>query len=99
MVPPVLYEDRDTLDDGTRYEMIATRVPESADYPEGVKYRFQYMAEDGRTLIRFDNFPHHPDVGRHHRHTPEGIHDVEYDGLTEHVRRFYDAVDAYQEGD
>lgn len=96
MAPPVLFEDRDAFDDGTRYEMIATRVPRSAEYPEGVKYRFQYMAEDGRTLLRFDNFPHHPDVGRHHCHTPEDVLDVEYAGLAEHVRAFYDAVDAYR---
>ena len=68
MGPPVLYEDSDTLDDGTRYEMIATAVPKTEEYPEGVKYRFQYMDADGRTLLRFDNFPDHPGVGRHHCH-------------------------------
>ncbi|WP_206664965.1 toxin-antitoxin system TumE family protein [Halorubrum salsamenti] len=66
----VIYEDQDTFDDGTRYEMIATAIPKSDDYPEGVKYRFQYMAEDGRTLLRFDNYPNHPGVDRHHYHPP-----------------------------
>jgi len=94
MAPPVLFEDRETLDDGTRYEMIATKVAKSEDYPEGVKYRFQYMDENGRTLLRLDNFPHHPDVDRHHCHDAEGVHDVEYGGLADHVRRFYDAIDA-----
>ena len=32
----VIYEDEDALDDGTRYEMIATAIPTSDDYPEGV---------------------------------------------------------------
>jgi len=71
----VVYKDEDTFDDGTRYEMVATEVPKSDEYPEGVKYRFQYMAEDGRTLLRFDNFPDHPNVGRHHYHTPAGVDD------------------------
>ena len=57
MEATVVYEDRGSFDDGTRYEMIATAVPESDQYPEAVKYRFQYMAEDGRTVLRFDNFP------------------------------------------
>ena len=45
----VIYRDDGTFDDGSRYEMIATGVPKSDEYPDGVKYRFQYMAEDGRT--------------------------------------------------
>jgi len=94
----VVYEDSDTFHDGTRYEMVATAVPESESYPEGVKYRFQYMAEDGRTLLRFDNFPDHPGVDRHHYHTPDGVFDdIEYSGLSDHVQAFYDAVDDYRE--
>lgn len=34
----VVYEDSDTFEDGSRYEMIATAVPETDDYPEGIKY-------------------------------------------------------------
>ncbi|QHS17330.1 toxin-antitoxin system TumE family protein [Halopenitus persicus] len=89
----VIYEDSDTFDDGSRYEMVATDVPESEDYPEGVKYRFQYMTAAGRTVLRFDNFPDHPDVGRHHYHTPDGVFDVEYTGLSDHVRAFHREVD------
>lgn len=93
-----VFEDADTLHDGTRYEMVATRVPESDDYPEGIKYRFQYMTADGDTLLRFDNFPHHPGVGRHHYHDPDGaFDDIEYTGLTDHVRKFYDRIDADDE--
>lgn len=94
MSPSVIYEDSHTFEDGTRYQMIATTVLKSDDYPEGIKYRFQYMAEDGRTLLRWDNFPNHPGVGRHHGHTPDGVYDIEYTGLDDHVRRFYDEVDA-----
>ncbi|WP_132061039.1 toxin-antitoxin system TumE family protein [Halorussus amylolyticus] len=93
----VIYEDSDTFDDGTRYEMIATAIPESDEYPDGVKYRFQYMAENGRTLLRFDNFPDHPDVDRHHYHTPEGVYDdIEYSSLKAHVQAFYEKIDDYR---
>jgi len=91
----VIYEDEETFADGSRYEMIATSVPESDDYPEGVKYRFQYMSEDGRTRLRFDNFPEHPNVDRHHYHTPDGVaDDIEYTGLADHIRRFHAEIDA-----
>lgn len=74
---------------------IATFVPESEQYPEGVEYRFQYMDQDGNTVLRYDNFPGHPDVDRHHYHTPEGaFDDVEYTGLRDHVRAFHADVDA-----
>lgn len=90
----VIYEDSATLDDGSRYEMIATAIPKSDDYPEGVKYRFQYMTGDGRTLLRFDNFPDHSGVGRHHYHTPTGVYDaIDYTSLKDHVQTFYDEMD------
>lgn len=93
-----IYEDEDTYDDGSRYEMIATAIPKSDDYPEGVKYRFQYMAKDGRTLLRFDNFPNHSGVDRHHYHTPDGVVDaIEYTGLKDHVQKFYDEMDDRRE--
>lgn len=95
-----VFEDTGIYDDGTRYQMIATAVPESEDYPEGIKYRFQYMDEDGRTLLRFDNFTHHPGVDRHHYHTPEGdFDDAEYTGLRDHVTAFYEAMDDHRRSD
>jgi hypothetical protein len=37
--------------------MVAWQVPESEDYPEGLKYSFQYMDADGDTILRYDNSP------------------------------------------
>lgn len=88
-----VYEDSDSFADDTRYEMVALSIPTSEDYPEGIKYRFQYMDEDGHTLLRFDNFPDHPGVDRHHYHTPDGVCNIEYTGLTDHVQTFYDEMD------
>lgn len=94
----VIYEDEATFDEGSRYEMIATSVPQSDDYPEGVKYRFQYMAPDGQTRLRFDNFPDHPNVDRHHYHTPDGVYDdIEYTGLKAHVKTFHAKMDDRRE--
>lgn len=55
------------------------------------------MDEDGQTLLRFDNFPNHPGVDRHHYYTPDGVDDdIEYTGLTDHVQAFYDAMDDHR---
>lgn len=95
-----IYEADDEFPDGSRYEMIATAVPVSDDYPEGVKYRFQYMDASDDLLLRYDNFPHHPDVDRHHYHTPDGVFtDVEFDDLESHIEAFETAVDAIRHGD
>ncbi len=96
----VIYEDSNTYEDGSRYEMVVTEVPQSDDYPEGIKYRFQYIAEDGRTLLRFDDFPDHPSVDRHHYHTSDGVYDdIEYTGPKDHIQKFYERMDALRSGD
>jgi len=96
--PTKLVRDEDTFDDGTSYELVANAVPHSSDYPEGLKYRFQYMDADGETLLRFDNFPFHPEVDRHHVHTPNGaVESVEFEGLGAHLERFFEAMADYRE--
>jgi hypothetical protein len=65
------------------YNVVAWSVPESEDYPEGVKYRFHYGTIDGQTILRYDN-----SHGVHERHTPAGVSIVEFGGLREHYRRF-----------
>lgn len=89
---PILREDG-TKDDGSRYEMVAWSVPRSDDYPEGVKYSFQYMDADGDTLVRYDNAPHHRDVAQHHRHTAEGdIEPLEYTTVRDLAEQFLTEV-------
>ena len=67
---------------GNRYaEVKAWAVPSSDRYPEGIKYSFQYGTHEGETIIRYDNFPDHPDASHHHKHTSDGVEDVEFDGL------------------
>ena len=78
---------------GDRYvEVKAWAIPSSDRYPEGIKYSFQYGTQEGETIIRYDNFPDHPDAGHHHRHTSEGVADIGFDGLLTHYQRFKQEV-------
>ena len=93
MPASIILREDNTKPDGSRYEMVAWAVPESDEFPEGLKYSFQYMDAAGETLLRFDNAPYHLDVGRHHRHTPEGeIESLEYTGLPDLIEQFQTEV-------
>lgn len=54
MPATVVYRDEDEKPDGSRYEKVAWQVPASEDFPQGLKYSFQYMGPDGETLLRYD---------------------------------------------
>ena len=87
------YREEGTKPDGSRYEMVAWTVPETEAYPNGIKYSFQYMDADGNTLLRYDNAPYHLDVGRHHRHPPDGEPTpLDYTGLADLVAAFQNEV-------
>lgn len=93
MSAPVLYRGQGYKPDGSRYELLVRRVPVSDDYPEGVRYSFQYMAADGSTLLRYDNYVE-KDAGRHHIHLPDGtIVGTDFEGWRAHLRRFKQQVD------
>lgn len=88
----LVYKADTEFDDGSRYEMRAWRVPESEDYPDGIRYRFQYMTADGTTLLRYDNSHYREGVGMHHRHTSDGVESLEYNGLAALIRQFKQEV-------
>ncbi|WP_336001414.1 toxin-antitoxin system TumE family protein [Halorientalis halophila] len=79
-----------TKDFGDRFaEVRAWRVPESERYPKGIKYSMQYGNAAGETIVRYDNFPDHPDAARHHKHTASGtVEDVEFEGVRDLFARF-----------
>lgn len=72
-----------TQDFGDRYaEVTAWQVPVSDRYPEGIKYSMQYGNAAGETIVRYDNFPDHPEVAHHHKHLADGtVEAVDFDGL------------------
>lgn len=84
----------ETHDFGERYvEVKAWLVPESNRYPEGIKYTMQFGTTDGETIVRYDNFPDHPGVDRHHKHVESGrVKNVEFDGLPDLYRQFKSEV-------
>jgi hypothetical protein len=98
MPATVVYREENEKPDGTRYEMVAWQVPVSEDFPQGLKYSFQYMDADGDTLLRYDNSPYHLDVGRHHRHTPAGdVTKLEFTGLPDLIEDFQHEVNEIYE--
>lgn len=78
-----LLDEEFTYDDGSRVVVVAYRVPESEHHPEGVKYRFQYMDENGTTLLRYDDAH-----DQHDRHRDGDVEAVTFTSLTTHYRRF-----------
>ncbi|MFC6864400.1 DUF6516 family protein [Halomicroarcula sp. GCM10025817] len=56
-------------------------------------YSMQYGNAVGETIIRYDNFPDHPDAAHYHKHRADGaVVDVDFDGLQPLFQRFKSAV-------
>lgn len=89
----LVYSATNEFADGTRYGMLAWDVPKSEEYPDGIKYRFQYMDADGSTLLRYDNSHYREGIGMHHRHAVDSIEGIEFEGLTAHIRRFKEEIE------
>lgn len=92
-----VFRETDTCPNGERYRMKVLQVPQSDDFPLGLKYSFQYMAADGTTLLRFDNYPHHPNVDNHHRHTRESVENIDYTSINDHIDRFREEMDEHHD--
>lgn len=89
--PPNRYE----FDDGSFVEVGVARVPPSEEHPSGVRYRFQYVDQDGIPRLRFDNAH-----GEHERHAgPDAPGtQIEYPGdIRKHLRGFFAEVDRIRE--
>jgi len=98
MPATVVYRKGAQKPDGSRYEMVAWQIPVSEEFPQGLKYSFQYMDADGNTLLRYDNSPYHLDVGRHHRHTSTGdITELPFTGLPDLIETFQNEVNEIHE--
>ncbi len=95
----VLVDTEHTLRDGTRVRLFAV---ESADYPGGVSYRFQYYdPETGDSLLRYDNsqIPSHG-AGYHHRHEwvagEEQVTELAFDDFSSHLADVETEVREYE---
>jgi hypothetical protein len=63
----VLFWDESYLD---MYEVVNTEL----GYPVKVYYAYTYMA-GGKRVFRYDNAPHHPEIGTHPHHKHSGDRD------------------------
>lgn len=82
----------------TYVDVDAYTVPPSDRYPEGVKYSMQYGTTDGTTIVRYDNFPDHPGVTHHHKHTESGdVIDIDFDGFRSLFEQFRQEVQTHGE--
>lgn len=67
-----------------RRKIIQTDDPQ---YPSGYRYALHYGYTDGEgTILRYDN--ENETVGRHERHTTEGVEEIEFPGMIELRDRF-----------
>ncbi|SDL00067.1 toxin-antitoxin system TumE family protein [Natronorubrum texcoconense] len=72
-----------------RRKILSTDDPQ---YPSGYRYALHYGYVDGRgTIIRYDN--ENQTVGRHERHTPDGIEEIEFPGMMALRDRFVEEVE------
>ncbi|GAA0459191.1 DUF6516 family protein [Halococcus dombrowskii] len=63
-------------------------VPESSEYPDGVKYTFHYGTLDDETLLRYDN-----SHGWHERHVGDSVEEIEYPGIAELYEQFVNEIE------
>lgn len=53
----------------------------------------QYGNAAGETIVRYDNFPDHPEAAHHHKHRADGtVEDVDFEGLYALFQRFQSEV-------
>lgn len=73
----VLRDDTEAYDDGAVARIRVLSVPESSQYPDGIKYAFHFgEAGANDPIIRFDN--HH---GPHELHLGPRTFEIEFPGL------------------
>lgn len=61
-------------------------------YPCGYRYSLHYGYVDGRgTILRYDN--ENETIGRHERHTTDGVEEIEFPGMMELRERFLEEVE------
>ena len=92
-----LFEDDDEFPAGDRWEAIVWSVSEGDEFPEGLKYSFQYLGPADEEILRYDNANDAHGVGRHHRHYRGDIEGIDFVDLRSHVKRFLEEVETIDE--
>ena len=72
-------------------------VLERAEFPEGLKYSFQYLGPADEEVLRYDNAHDRRGVSRHHRHHHDEVKGIEFEGLRSHIEKFLEEVETIHE--
>lgn len=68
---------------------------DDSQFPSGYRYAFHYGYTDGRgTILRYDNENETP--GRHERHTPDDVEEIDFPGMMVLRDRFINEIEAQQ---
>lgn len=74
----------------TRVKIYRTDDPK---FPSGWRYALHYGYRDGRgVILRYDN--ENETAGRHERHTPDGVAEIEFPGIIKLRDRFVDEIES-----
>lgn len=86
----VVEDVEDRIEDRVvRRKIIKTDDPQ---YPSGYRYSLHYGYVDGRgTILRYDN--ENRTVGRHERHTSDGVDKIDFPGMLELRDQFLDEIE------
>ena len=72
-----------------RRKIIKTDDPQ---YPSGYRYALHYGYTDGEgTILRYGN--ENETVGRHERHTPDSVTEIEFPGMMELRDQFIETIE------
>ncbi len=88
-----ILEEDDEFPSGDRWRILAWDVPTSEEFPEGLKYSFQYLGPGDEQILRYDNANDAHGVGRHHRHYRGEVKGIEFEGLRPHIEKFLNEVE------
>ena len=80
-----------------RSKSVSVDGPKSDEFPEGLKYSFQYLGPADEEILRYDNANDAHGVGRHHRHYCGEVEGIEFEGLRSHIQKFLDEVETIHE--
>lgn len=94
------YEDEVVYDytlehpSGAIERIYVRRVPETNAYPNGIHYRLHYgHPDEDEPIVRFDNGHGYDE---HHKHTPGGLEQIEFEGIAPLMDEFQRAIDEHE---
>lgn len=82
------------VDDRVDNRVIRRKIIRTDDeqFPSGYRYALHYGYTDGRgTILRYDNENQTP--GRHECHTPDGVTQINFPGMTELREQFLEEIE------